>query len=58
MRYEDGGFISDVLVITANIPLIEGEPGYDADKANELYSAAVNYSKSINDPYDSICFTN
>lgn len=56
MRHEDGGFVSDVLIITANIPLIYGEPGFDEDKVNELINAAISYDADKSIQYQSIVF--
>ena len=56
MRHEGGGFVSDVLVIIAKIPLHESTPGFDQAKVDALFAAAVEYSTSKNHPYASICF--
>ena len=56
MRHDRGGFVSDLLIITANIPLTGGKAGFDQDKVNELINAAVQYSAAGGHPYTSIGF--
>lgn len=49
-HYRHGLFVSGIgdgtLVVTANIPLREESPGYDAAKIEELVEAAVSFAKT------------
>lgn len=52
----EGTWLSDSLVVIATIPMRPSDPGYSAQKANELELAAWRYARGRNDPYKQILF--
>lgn len=52
---DEHGSIKDTLTITANVPLDPSDPDFDQQKATELETAAVEFSKKR--PVDHIVFT-
>lgn len=52
----DGMWISDSLVVIATIPMRPSDPGYSAQKANELEIATWVYARGCSGPYEQILF--